>query len=132
MTEKIRPFISIIIPTYNEAGYIGRVLDDIAGQDYDPSKYEVLIADGGSQDRTREIAAEYATGKSFIKIIDNPNRYVPFGLNLAIRQSKGEVIVRMDAHSRYPQNYLSFLIEWLESLGADNVGGVWITLPSND
>ncbi|MBI5806597.1 glycosyltransferase family 2 protein [candidate division TA06 bacterium] len=132
MTAPARPFISIIVPTYNEAGYIGRVLDDIAGQDYDPSRYEVLIADGRSSDRTREIVGEYAATRPGIKIIDNPGRFVPFGLNLAIKQSVGEIIVRMDAHSRYPQNYLSLLIEWGDRLGADNVGGVWITLPSND
>lgn len=132
MTVKTRPFISIIIPTYNEAAHIGRMLDDIAGQDYDPSRYEVLIADGRSSDRTREIAGEHAAVRPGIKIIDNPGRFVPFGLNLAIKQSAGEIIVRMDAHSRYPKDYLSSLIEWGDRLGADNVGGVWITLPSND
>lgn len=132
MTGPARPFISIIIPAYNEAGHIGRVLDDILGQDYDHSRCEVLIADGGSSDRTRETALEYAAGNPFIRVIDNPGRYVPSGLNLAIKQSRGEVIIRMDAHSRYPGNYISSLMEWLERLGADNVGGVWITRPAND
>jgi len=126
-----RPFISIIVPAYNEAAHLGGLLQDIARQDYDPSSYEVLIADGGSQDRTREIAREFAAGKSSIQVIDNPGRYVPSGLNLAIGQARGQVIIRMDAHSRYPQNYLSALSGWLEKLKADNVGGVWNTLPAD-
>jgi len=131
-TMEHRPFVSIIIPAYNEAGHIERALEDILDQDYGPENYEVLVADGRSSDRTREIIREFPAGKTLIQVIDNPGRYVPSGLNLAIGQAKGRVIVRMDAHSRYPKDYLTSLVHWLERLKADNVGGVWITRPAND
>jgi glycosyltransferase involved in cell wall biosynthesis len=125
MTATSRPLISVIIPTYNEEAHIGAVLDDLLSQDYGHSRLETLVADGGSTGSTREIVQKKAEeyGGNLIKLIDNPGRYVPSGLNLAIGQSRGEVIVRMDAHSRYPKDYLSTLVRYLLELGADNVGG---------
>jgi glycosyltransferase involved in cell wall biosynthesis len=133
MTATSRPLISVIIPTYNEEAHIGAVLDDLLSQDYGHSRLETLVADGGSTDSTREIVQKKAgeCGGNLIKLIDNPERYVPSGLNLAIGQSRGEIIVRMDAHSRYPKDYLSTLVRYLLELGADNVGGMWITLPAD-
>jgi GT2 family glycosyltransferase len=63
--------------------------------------------------------------------LNNPERVVPFALNKAIRKSTGEIIVRIDAHSIYPENYVSKLVDGLQKFNCDNVGGVWITEPAN-
>lgn len=125
------PFVSIIIPCYNEENFIPGLLEDLLHQDYPRDRMEILIVDGLSTDRTREIIAEYAAANPFIRLLDNEKRFVPFALNIAVRGSKGEVIIRMDAHAKYPPDYVSRLVRNLFELNADNTGGVWITVPGN-
>lgn len=124
--------LSVICPIYNEEKYIAGCIESILRQDYPKDDLEVIFADGMSSDRTREIATEYAAKYPFIKLIDNPQRIVPTGLNAAIAASKGDTVIRLDAHAEYPTNYFSELTRQLEELNADNVGGVCITVPVND
>ncbi|MDP4280816.1 MAG: glycosyltransferase family 2 protein [Bacteroidota bacterium] len=126
------PFISVIIPCYNEEKFLPSLLEDILRQDYPKSLTEVMIIDGGSKDRSREIISGFSEKYPYIHLLDNSKRYVPFALNEGIRKSKGEVIIRLDAHARYPENYFSCLVHYLYELKADNVGGVWNTLPGNN
>ena len=128
MTKKV----SIIIPARNEEAFIINTLDSIMAQDYPNEFLEVIIADGESDDKTRELINGYIQKHSNVMLIDNPERVVPFALNYAIKIAKGEVIVRLDAHSKYPQNYVSRLVFELDRLKADNVGGVWNTTPANE
>jgi GT2 family glycosyltransferase len=67
-----------------------------------------------------------------IKLLDNPRKITPAALNVGISQAKGDTIIIMHCHSRYPPNYISKLLAWQEKTGADNVGGVWRTLPGGD
>ena len=120
--------ISIIIPCRNEERYIGKCLDSIISQDYHKEKTEVLVIDGMSQDGTRKIVGDYVKKYSFIKILDNQNRFTPFGLNIGIKAAKGEIIVRMDAHADYEKDYISKCVENLIKYNVDNVGGVIKTL----
>lgn len=124
--------ISIIIPCYNERLYIDRLLVNLIEQDYPKNLLEILIIDGISTDGTDLIIDNYCKQYSYIKLFKNYNKTVPYALNLGITNSSGDIIVRMDAHSAYPVNYISTLVENLVSLDADNVGGVWITKPGND
>ncbi len=124
--------ISIICPIYNEEKCIAQCLDSIIRQDYPHDQMEVLMVDGMSTDRTREIVQDYAEKYPFIFLLDNPKQIVPIGLNIAIRIAKGEVIIRMDAHASYPDNYFSALVEKLYALNADNVGGLCRTLPAKE
>ncbi len=124
--------LSVICPIYNEEKYIAGCIESILRQDYPKDDLEVIFADGMSSDRTREIVTEYAAKYPFIKLIDNPQRIVPTGLNAAIAASKGNTVIRLDAHAEYPTNYFSELTRQLEELNADNVGGVCITVPVND
>lgn len=124
--------LSVICPIYNEEKYIAGCIESILRQDYPKDDLEVIFADGMSSDRTREIVTEYAAKYPFIKLIDNPQRIVPTGLNAAIAASKGDTVIRLDAHAEYPTNYFSELTRQLEELNADNVGGVCITVPVND
>lgn len=114
--------LSVICPVYNEAKYIEVCLQSILLQDYPKEDLEVLFVDGMSQDLTRQIIAEYSTRYHFIRLVDNPKRIVPIAMNIGIRASKGDVIMRLDAHAQYPVNYFSALVKALYELEADNVG----------
>lgn len=124
--------LSVICPIYNEEKYIAKCIDSILAQDYPKDDLEVIFADGMSTDRTREIVTEYMAKYPFIRLIDNPKRIVPPALNAAIAASHGDIIMRLDAHASYPQDYFSVLTKALVELGADNVGGVCETIPIND
>ena len=124
--------LSVICPIYNEEKYIRKCIESILAQDYPKENLEVIFADGMSTDRTREIVAEYSQMYPWINLIDNPDRIVPPALNKAIDVSKGDIIMRLDAHAEYPENYFSELVKQLKILNADNVGAVCITLPIND
>ena len=128
MTKKV----SIIIPARNEEAFIINTLDSIMAQDYPNEFLEVIIADGESDDKTCDLINGYIKNHSNVTLINNPERVVPYALNYAIEIATGEVIVRLDAHSKYPQNYVSRLVFELDRLKADNVGGVWNTTPAND
>lgn len=115
--------VSVIIPCRNEARHLRPFLDSLARQETAGMDVEYLIADGMSDDGTRDILAEYAAQSPRWRCIDNPGRIVSTGLNAAIRQAKGEVIVRMDAHTEFDPSYLSNCLDVLRETHADNVGG---------
>lgn len=121
------------MPVRNEAGYIIKVLDAIYKQDYPANLLEVIVADGLSDDGTMEkINTFIESHPQFrIQVIENRGRIVPTALNQAIRLTQNEVIIRLDAHSVYPNNYISRLVEGLFKYEADNIGGVFRTLPFN-
>lgn len=124
--------LSVICPIYNEEKHIAACLDSILRQDFPKEELEVLLVDGMSTDRTREIVQQYTAQYPFIFLLDNPKRIVPTGLNIGIRVAQGEVIIRLDAHAIYPDNYFSALVDKLFALNADNVGGLCRTLPAKD
>lgn len=126
------PRVSIVIPCRNEEAYIAACLDSILASDYPHDRLEVLVADGRSSDRTREILSIYAADQPSIILIDNPAGNTPAALNHGIRRATGEIIARMDAHVLYPPDYLRRLVEGLQESGADNVGGVLETVPADD
>lgn len=116
--------LSIICPIYNEEKYIDGCIASILAQDYPKDDLEVIFADGMSTDKTRFIVSEYAKKYTWIRMIDNPRRIVPPALNSSIAESKGDVIIRLDAHASYPSNYFSALVSAINCYNADNVGAV--------
>jgi len=126
------PNTSVIIPCRNEEKFIGKCLDSIIAQDYPKDKLEVLIVDGMSEDETRKISEKYIGQYPFIKILDNPKKITPCALNIGIKNAKGEIIIRMDAHAIYEKDYISKCIKYLNECSADNVGGNMVTLPANN
>ena len=116
--------LSVICPIYNEEKYIANCIESILLQDYPKDDLEVIFVDGMSKDRTREIVAGYTQKYPFIRLIDNPEKIVPYAMNYGIKASKGEVIIRLDAHATYEKNYFSSLVRRLNELKADNVGSV--------
>ena len=124
--------LSVICPIYNEESRIEECILSILAQDYPKEDLEVLFVDGQSSDLTRDIIANYMLNYTFIKLLDNPKRIAPAALNIGIRASSGDIIMRLDAHAKYPANYFSLLVSKLKESGADNVGGVCRTLPAKD
>lgn len=119
--------VTVIIPCRNEEKYIGKFIATLARQDYfngmPHEKIEVFFVDGESTDRTREIIEQHARMYPFMRVLSNPKRIVPEAMNIGIRQAKGDVIIRMDAHAEYPPDYITNCVECLDRTGAENVGG---------
>lgn len=125
MSHSEQPFVTVIMPVRNEADFIARSLGAVLTQDYPPERMEIIIADGMSTDGTRAEIARLAAQHPHIpiRVIDNPRQIVPTGMNLAYKQAKGEIIVRVDGHCEIAPNYLSECVAHLLSDAADGVGG---------
>lgn len=121
--------VSIIIPTKNEEKFIAACLDSVIANDYPKDKLEILVVDGLSKDKTFRVAEEYSKRHPYIKILKNINGYAAFALNIGIKTARGEIILRMDAHSIYEKEYISKCVRYLNEYRADNVGGIWKIVP---
>ncbi len=124
------PLVSIVIPCRNERAHIAACVRSALAGDYPADRLEVLVVDGMSDDGTRDVLAECAAREPRLRVLDNPACITPTALNAGIRAARGDVIVRMDAHSEYPPDYVRALVGWLERSGADNVGGACRTVPA--
>jgi succinoglycan biosynthesis protein ExoA len=100
------PQVSILVAVLDEAELIEQTARDIAAQHYD-GELEVLFLDGGSQDGTVEQLRALAAEDPRIRVIDNPRRTQVSALNLGLRESRGEVVVQMDAHTFYGPDYVA-------------------------
>jgi succinoglycan biosynthesis protein ExoA len=119
--------VSVIVACRNERKTIHNLLDSICRQSLGGAKIEVLIADGMSDDGTRQILELYRRIVLPLRVIDNLDKIVSAGLNAAIRAARGEFIIRMDAHSEYARDYIRRCLEGLDETEADNVGGPALT-----
>jgi cellulose synthase/poly-beta-1,6-N-acetylglucosamine synthase-like glycosyltransferase len=117
------PFVTVAMPCLNEARHISACLRSVLHQDYPKEHLEIIVADGGSADATRNIVAHFAAEDPRVVLIENPGRVQAAGMNAAIRCARGEIVVRMDVHCEYARDYVRKCVEVLEHTGADNVGG---------
>jgi len=117
--------VSVVMPVYNEERYIEKCVDSLLLQDYPIDEMEWIFVDGCSKDRTVEILKRYQEKyPSLIKIYSNPDKIVPYAMNIGIAASKGKYIVRLDAHADYATDYISKCVYYLENTDAENVGGI--------
>lgn len=123
---KSDPFVTIIVPCRNEKEHIESCVQSILAQQPPPGGFELLIADGMSDDGTREILQRLTIMDERLRIIDNPGRIVSTGLNFAIQMAQGRVIMRMDAHTEYASDYMKQCVAVLQETEAANVGGPWV------
>ncbi len=126
------PFVSIIIPCRNEADFIDKCLDSLIANDYPKDRMEILVIDGLSEDRTKEIIDIYANKYPFIKRIENPKKITPVAWNIGIKNSKGEIISMLGSHSTYSKNYISKSVQYLSDYHADVAGGVLRAAPARN
>jgi glycosyltransferase involved in cell wall biosynthesis len=121
--DPIRPFVTIAMPCFNEERYIEACIASVQRQDYPPDRIEILVADGRSTDRTREVLAGLAAADPRIRVVDNPERLQAAGMNRLIAEARGDLVVRMDVHCEYAPSYVRACVEVMQRTGADNVGG---------
>jgi succinoglycan biosynthesis protein ExoA len=119
--------ISVVISCRNEIQLIRLFLESLFQQDIPGLQVEVLIADGASEDGTRHVLAEFEKQYPALRVLDNPEKIAAAGLNRAIRESRGEIILRMDAHTIYAPDYVKSCLEVLYEANAENVGGPALT-----
>jgi succinoglycan biosynthesis protein ExoA len=120
-----RPAVTVILPVLNEAAYIGRALAAVLGQDYPKERLEILVVDGMSTDGTRTIVEElgHSHPEARLRLIDNPGRIVPAGMNIGLGQASGDIVVRVDGHCEIAPDYVRRCVEHIAKDGVDGVGG---------
>jgi succinoglycan biosynthesis protein ExoA len=130
----MQPIVSIIVPCYNEETTIRHLLDAVLAQTYPRAQMELVISDGMSTDHTRDVIAAFQKEHVdlVVRMVENSARTIPLGLNQAIRESRGEIIVRLDAHSMPIPEYVERCVAAHESNKGDNIGGVWDIHPGAD
>ena len=111
------PTVTVLIPTFREADHITGTLASVRAQSYDRI-VEILVVDGRSDDRTRELAE--AGGA---RVLDNPMRIQSAALNLGIAAATGDVIVRVDGHCTIAEDYVERCVCALDRTGAAMTGG---------
>jgi cellulose synthase/poly-beta-1,6-N-acetylglucosamine synthase-like glycosyltransferase len=125
-------FVTVVIPCRNEDRFIAKCLDSVLANDYPKDQLETLVVDGMSEDYTREIVRKYEDLYPFVKVVENPKKIIPAAMNIGIRTARGDIIVKIDAHSTYASDYISKCVKFLTEYDADNVGGVLVTEPNEN
>lgn len=119
------PTVTVIVPVRNEKGRIVECLERLRAQLYPKERLEVLVVDGDSQDGTREVIERVLRNDGLsVSLLENPKGQRAAGLNIGIKAATGDVILRVDARSLIPSDYIERCVETLYAMGADNVGGV--------
>jgi glycosyltransferase involved in cell wall biosynthesis len=124
MEKTKKPFISIISPISNEEQFIGQCLASLVNQDYNERDLEILVVDGMSTDRTRQIVQEYAEKHAHVRLFDNPAKTAPHALNVGLQYAKGDIIIRVDGHAVIEKDYVKKCVAAMAETDADCVGGV--------
>jgi len=124
MGEEIRlPLVSAIIAMRNEEAFIGKCLTSLANQDYSAELLEILVIDGRSTDRSREIVSAMQENLRNLQLLDNEKKISPVAFNIGIDNAGGEVLTIISAHCYLASDYVSRCVEYLHKTGADCVGG---------
>ncbi|MCD6672190.1 MAG: glycosyltransferase family 2 protein [Burkholderiaceae bacterium] len=119
--------VSVIVPCCNERDCLDAFLKSVFAQVPASPEHvlEVVIADGMSDDGTRERLQDWQRRQPALVVIDNPERITSTALNRAIERATGEIVVRMDVHTVYASDYVAECVRTLERTGATCVGGPW-------
>jgi glycosyltransferase involved in cell wall biosynthesis len=117
------PYVTIVMPVRNEAAHIRRSLGAVIAQDYPTECLEVIVVDGCSTDDTRQVVGQFQKHFPSLRLIENPDRIVSTGLNLALKHAQGEIIVRVDGHCEIAPDYVRRCVAYLHEAGIDGVGG---------
>lgn len=120
------PTVSAIIPCRNERHHIEACVRSILGQEPVPGGMEIIVADGASDDGTRDILNRLCQEEPCLRVTENPRQITACGMNAGIREARGQYLAIMGAHNRYAPDYLRQGVAILQETEADNVGGAMI------
>jgi len=126
--QNTAPSVSIVVPCRNEVTAIDAFLNSLLNQELENINWEVIIADGMSDDGTRDVLQQFSKKHRQIRVIDNPSHIASTGLNACIRAATGNIVIRMDVHTEYKADYVRRCVEVLERTNAANVGGACIAI----
>jgi succinoglycan biosynthesis protein ExoA len=126
-----RPYVSIVMPTFNEARFIEQTLKSLQGQQTPGFELEILVVDGKSQDGTPERVRAMAAQDPRIKLLSNPARHTPAALNIGLRAAAGEYVCIMGAHAAYQPDYVLVCLRELLANDAVGCSGKVVTTPAN-
>jgi succinoglycan biosynthesis protein ExoA len=118
------PAVTVILPARNEEKHIERCLESLLNQSYPQDRVEIIVVDGESDDRTEEKVNVVSKKHPYVRGVKNHKRIIPAALNIGIREAKGDIIVRVDAHTVYDRDYIRKSVALLLVTEASNVGGV--------
>lgn len=126
-------FVSVVIPCFNGERFIEGTLNKLANQ-FESDRYEIIVVDGMSVDKTRALVSEFIKRHPQVKVklIDNPARTIPVGLNIGIKEAQGDVIARMDVHSNPSENYVRHCVGLLSNPEVAVVGAPIRVSPGAD
>lgn len=117
------PLVTVIMPVRNEQKMIARSLGAVLAQHYPASRLEVIVADGESDDDTRQIVSDIARRDARVRLIPNTGRLMPAGFNSALTLAAGDVIVMLGGHTALAPNYVADCVQALQMRKAECVGG---------
>jgi len=123
------PLVSVVVPVKNEQDNICACLENLTSQTYPGDRTEILLVDGMSSDRTRDVVESFRNNGDrvpIIEIIDNPKGQRASGMNIGINKAKGDVVIRIDARTKINSDYIEKCVGTLLKTGADNVGGMQV------
>lgn len=126
--------VTFIVIAYNAENVIKKCLESLNMQTYPHKNIEVILVDSISTDDTKNKMLQFQ--KKFeedyhrIVVLDNKKKTLPCGWNVALREVTGETIVRVDAHSTFPENFIQENVKEIEN-GEDIVGGQCISITKN-
>lgn len=129
MMSRSLPYVAVIMPIYNEEAFIARSLGAVLGQDYPGEHVEILVVDGMSTDRTREIVTEIQSHVAQVQLLDNPDKIVSAALNIGVNHARGSIIILVGGHCEIASDYISRCVEFLQAHpDISVVGGVLETI----
>ena len=132
MVANKHPTFSFIIPCFNEELYLEQAVEAIVSNGYPLDKIEILVVDGGSTDRTIDIAQSLSEKYSFLKVLNNPKRILAAAWNIGIDNATGDLIVAGNAHAKLENNHFTKCLEFFSIYDVNCVAPVLITHPQND
>jgi succinoglycan biosynthesis protein ExoA len=126
-----QPFVSVIIPAFNEERHMNRCLESVYEQSYPQEAMEILVVNGQSTDSTEDIVELHQQEHPNLDLLRNPRRNQAAAFNIGFHRSRGEIIIRMDAHTFYDRNYIQMCVEYLVREEYGNVGGRCLIIPGS-
>jgi succinoglycan biosynthesis protein ExoA len=126
------PSISFIVPARDEEHHLATCVGSLLSQDYPSELIEVLIVDGASADRTREIAEAFARRDGRVRVLDNPDRITAAAFNQGLAAATSDVMSIVSAHSRTDRAFARHVADALRESGAHLVGGRTVSVPAVD